>query len=400
MVNNNNIYISGSKSISNRLLILNQVLSLHLKIKNLSNSDDTLFLQKALKNNQKTKKINCGHAGTNMRFLTALFSITPGTFVLTGSSRLKQRPISDLVKALIKLGANITYLEKENYLPLKIKGTPINGGKVTINASTSSQFISALLLIAPTFKKGLELTLTKKIVSKPYIDTTVSMLQYFGTNVITKKNKYIVKPINKQIYLKKFKVESDWSSASYFYSLCAIKRESIFELHNFFKDSLQADAVLPQIYKCFGVKTTFKKSSIVISSTKKCNIKTFKYNFINSPDIAQTVAITCLALNLNTMLLGLNTLIHKETNRIEALKKEIQKFNVALHANSNSIKFNAKNFKKDSLKKITISTYNDHRMAMSFAPLKVIIPSLKILNAKVVSKSYPNFWNDFNKLLH
>lgn len=384
------IQITGSKSESNRLLLL-KALFPGIEIKNLSNSDDSQLMQKALQS--KEEIIDIHHAGTAMRFLTAYFSIQVNReIILTGSKRMKERPIKILVDALTDLGADIDYVENKGFPPLKIKGKDLNGGEVSLNANVSSQYISALLLIAPKLKIGIELRLNGDITSTPYIKMTLNLLNQIGVKTSFEENIIRVKSLNKKVDDITLVVESDWSSASYFYSLVALSdvgTELI--LSSFKQKSLQGDSVLSTIYKKFGVDTKFLDNSIVIHKTKTVDsISIIDLDLSNAPDIAQTIAVTCLGLGLECKLSGLHTLKIKETDRLLALKTEIEKLGGQVKITDTSLQL----FKTQLLREnISINTYNDHRMAMSFAPLAVKT-SLIIKDANVVSKSYPDFWRD------
>ena len=393
---NCSINLSGSKSISNRLLLLKEILDLKIDLKNLSDSEDTKLLLKALRQikEAKNKSINIHNAGTDMRFLTALLAIKKGTWTITGSERMKKRPIGELVSALKSLGAEIEFLEKENYPPLEIKGKIILGGALKIDASQSSQFISALLLISPKLKNGLVLTLKNKIVSSPYIEMTAALLKKFNVPISKLKNTYTVNSRTKSNQIKAIKIESDWSSASYWYSICALSKNAKIELNFLNKKSLQSDSILPELYKILGVKTKYKKNSIIISR-KKLETKSINYNFINCPDIAQTFAVTCFGLGICAKLTGLSTLKFKESDRIIALKIELEKMGAKLVITNNSIEL--KKSKPIPFEGV-IETYNDHRMAMSFSPLALVYNSIKIANPEVVSKSYPRFWKDLKSV--
>ena len=393
---NCSINLSGSKSISNRLLLLKEILDLKIDLKNLSDSEDTKLLLKALRQikEAKNKSINIHNAGTDMRFLTALLAIKKGTWTITGSERMKKRPIGELVSALKSLGAEIEFLEKENYPPLEIKGKIILGGTLKIDASQSSQFISALLLISPKLKNGLVLTLKNRIVSSPYIEMTAALLKKFNVPISKLKNTYTVNSRTKSNQIKAIKIESDWSSASYWYSICALSKNAKIELNFLNKKSLQSDSILPELYKILGVETKYKKNSIIISR-KKLETKSINYNFINCPDIAQTFAVTCFGLGICAKLTGLSTLKFKESDRIIALKTELEKMGAKLVITNNSIELKKSNpIPFEGI----IETYNDHRMAMSFSPLALVYNSIKIANPEVVSKSYPRFWKDLKSV--
>ena len=307
---------------------------------------------------------------------------------------MKKRPIGELVSALKSLGAEIKFLEKENYPPLEIKGKIILGGALKIDASQSSQFISALLLISPKLKNGLVLTLKNRIVSSPYIEMTAALLKKFNVPISKLKNTYTVNSSTKSKQIKVIKIESDWSSASYWYSICALSKNAKIELNFLNKKSLQSDSILPELYKILGVETKYKKNSIIISR-KKLETKSINYNFINCPDIAQTFAVNCFGLGISAKLNGLSTLKFKESDRIIALKTELEKMGAKLVITNNSIEL-----KKSKLIPFEglIETYNDHRMAMSFSPLALVYNSIKIANPEVVSKSYPRFWKDLKSV--
>jgi len=390
------ISISGSKSESNRLLILKQLID-GLEIENRSDSDDSKYLEKAL--NSTNELIDIGHAGTAMRFLTSYFSIKVGSeVVLTGSERMQNRPIEILVNALQDLGATISYEDKVGYPPIRIKGTKLTKDKVQINGNVRSQYISSLLLIASSLPNGLEIELLGEITSVPYINMTLSLLQKIGVEASFVKNKIKVKPLNCSV-TKKIKVESDWSSASYFYSIIALSEiGSEIILSSYKKDSLQGDSCLAEIYKHFGVTTTFKgdtihikKMNVISSGAEKSHLK---LDLKNAPDIAQTIAVTCFGLAIDCTLTGLHTLKIKETDRLVALENELTKLGATISVTNESLELK-KATKINS--NIAIETYKDHRMAMAFAPLALIIP-ISILDANVVTKSYINFWKDMQQI--
>jgi len=389
------ITITGSKSESNRLLLL-QALYPGISIENLSNSDDSEVMQMALNTSEKT--IDIHHAGTAMRFLTAFFASQEGReVILTGSQRMKERPIQILVEALAQLGADIEYLETKGCPPLLIKGKKLTKDKVTLKANVSSQYISALLLIASKLKNGLELTLEGKITSVPYIKMTLSLLDEIGVESSYNGNVIKVRPkSNPDSYRDQtpitLVVESDWSSASYFYSIVALSEpETKITLSSYKKNSLQGDAVLAELYQYFGVETTFIENKIIIRKSSNENQQSsIQFDLSNAPDIAQTIAVTCLGLGLECHLTGLHTLKIKETDRLEALKNEIEKFGAKVEITELSLHL----YPNDQLSNHpTVATYNDHRMAMAFAPL-ALKTNLQIEDANVVSKSYPNFWED------
>ncbi len=392
ITSNKKIAITGSKSESNRLLLL-QALYPSIDIANLSNSDDSQLMQKALKSSDRI--IDIHHAGTAMRFLTAFYSTQKNREVeLTGSKRMKERPIEILVDALRQIGADISYKENEGFPPLIIKGKQLTGNKVTLKANVSSQYISALLLIAPQLENGLKLTLEGIITSIPYVKMTLNLLSQIGVESSFKDNVITVKPLLNIKENKNLVVESDWSSASYFYSIIALSDiGTSVTISSYKKESLQGDSVLAQIYKTFGVSTEFDNNSVTISKTSESkSIK--ELNLQEAPDIAQTIAVTAFGLGLSCYLTGLHTLKIKETDRLVALKTEIEKLGGNVIITNDSLALEASN---SILKNIEIDTYNDHRMAMAFAPL-ALKTDIIIKDYKVVSKSYPTFWKDLKTL--
>ena len=390
----NSFEISGSKSESNRLLILNSIYG-NLKIDNLSNSDDTVILDKYITNLES--HIDVHHAGTAMRFLTALLAIkTNKKFVITGSKRMKERPIKILVQALNKLGANISYFDKKGFPPLIIKGQEIFGGEISLNSNISSQYISALMLIAPILKNGLLINLEGKITSKPYLEMTLAILKKIGINCYFKNNIISIEHCSK-INNSAISIESDWSSVSYFYSIVALSNAAELNIGTFYKSSIQGDVKLYEIYAKLGVETKFIKSSSRIL-IKKINdfIKPdhIDLDLTENPDIAQTIAVTCFGLGISCDLFGLHTLKIKETDRLEALKIELSKLGANVKVTNNSFHL-APTFSINN--GISIETYNDHRMAMAFAPLALMTPII-INDPDVVTKSYKDFWKDLKSL--
>ena len=384
--------ISGSKSETNRLLLL-QALYPNLVLENVSNSDDSQVMIKALTSNETV--IDIHHAGTAMRFLTAYFSMQEGReIILTGSSRMKERPIKILVEALQQLGAEISYEENEGFPPIKIIGKKITQNKVSLPANVSSQYISALLLIAPKLENGLELTLEGEITSIPYIKMTLALLNDLGIETSFVDNKISVLP-EFVIRNSKFVIESDWSSASYFYSIMALSEIGTqITLSSYKQNSLQGDSVLAEIYKDFGVETVFNDdNSITISKINFKNQKSLLFNLNSSPDIAQTIAVTCFGLGIGCHLTGLQTLKIKETDRLEALKIELTKLGATISVTNDSLTLEHSVSNFVIARNVAIKTYQDHRMAMAFAPL-AIKTAIIIEDAEVVSKSYPNFWKD------
>lgn len=382
------IKISGSKSESNRLLILQKWYK-NLQLENTSDSDDTHHLQHALTTDNE--RIDIGHAGTAMRFLTAYFSTNHGrNVILTGSERMQNRPIKILVDALLMLGADIAYVDKLGYPPLQIRGKKLIKNVVSIQGNVSSQYISALLLIAPHLENGLEIELLGEITSRPYLEMTLALLQQVGVKIQWNEN--IIKVYRQQkIDETSIVVESDWSSASYYYSLVALSEIGAKVTLSFYKKgSLQGDSCLTEIYNKFGVSTKFIENSIVLEKVKINNPECIELNLNNAPDIAQTIAVTCFGLGIACNLTGLHTLKIKETDRLVALKNELQKLGADIEITDKSLHLKeSSNINAD----ISIETYNDHRMAMAFAPLALKVPII-INDANVVTKSYISFWED------
>ena len=386
------ITITGSKSESNRLLLL-KALFKNLEINNISNSDDSQYMLKALKSDDSTVDIH--HAGTAMRFLTAYFATLEGkTTLLTGSQRMQERPIKILVDALRELGADITYDKEEGYPPLRITGKTLKNDEVRLKANVSSQYISALLLMATKLKNGLKLHLDGKITSVPYINMTLSLLNQIGVETSFEGQLIQVKPYLDTVS-KTLTVESDWSSASYFYSIIALSPVGTqINLSTYKKDSLQGDAILQAIYKQLGVTTTFEGSNINLKKTTTQLPDCLNLDLANAPDIAQTIVVSCLGLQMNCNLTGLHTLKIKETDRLQALKNEIYKFGTSIEITNESLHLlDPKLLTPNAI----VETYNDHRMAMAFAPL-ALRTEFSIKDAEVVSKSFPDFWENLKQL--
>ena len=385
------IVIAGSKSESNRLLILSSLFK-SLSLENISNSDDTNHLLNAL--SSKSSTIDIGHAGTAMRFLTSYFSLTTKKEIeLRGSQRMHDRPIKILVDSLREIGASIYYLDKEGYPPLLIKPSKLIGKNLIIDSSTSSQYISSLLLIAPKISGGLKIQLTGRETSKPYIDMTISLLKKIGVEITSVQNQISVFELQK-IESKKHHIESDWSSASYFYSVVALAKIGYsLKLSKFSFKSLQGDSKVADIYKSFGVKTTYLDDHIILKKIES-NTDKFSLDLTSNPDLAQTICVTCLGLSIECNLTGLHTLKIKETDRLLALKNELSKFNVKVKITDDSISFDNVDFLKPN---VVIETYDDHRMAMSFACLATKVKII-IKDPKVVSKSYSSFWSDLERI--
>jgi len=386
------IQVSGSKSESNRLLVLQQLFS-NLEIKNLSDSDDTHHMQECLASNDV--KRNIGHAGTTMRFLTAYFaSRNEGEVELSGSDRMHDRPIKILVDALKDLGAKISYVEKEGYPPLKIIGGGIINSEVSVLGNVSSQYISALLLIAASLPEGLKINLIGKITSIPYLQMTLALMNQVGIDTSFEEQIIKVLPV-RSIFTKTIVVESDWSSASYFYSIIALSDiGSEIQLSAYKKDSLQGDSILVDIYKHFGVDTVFRNDFITLKKSGETSKELLELNLIKAPDITQTIAVTCFALKVPCFLTGLHTLKIKETDRLIALETELSKLGALISVTEDTLEIKVSEIIN---KNISIETYNDHRMAMAFAPLAIQVP-ITIKDAKVVTKSFISFWENLKEI--
>lgn len=385
------IAVTGSKSETNRLLLL-KALFPNISLANTSNSDDSEVMEKALKGNDEIVDIH--HAGTAMRFLTAFFAVNEGReVVLTGSQRMQERPIKVLVEALSQLGALISYEKEEGYPPIRIKGQKITASKVSIPANVSSQYISALSLVAPKLENGIEITLVGDITSVPYIKMTLALLNDLDIPTSFEGNVIRVYP-KQQVESKVMTVESDWSSASYFFSLVALADTASIALTSYKENSLQGDSALVEIYKQMGVNSRFENNTLILEKQADFKFETVNFDLNNTPDIAQTIVVTCFGLGIGCHLTGLHTLKIKETDRLEALRIEMTKLGANISVTNDSLtlvpteKINPN---------VTIATYNDHRMAMAFAPLALKVPII-IENAEVVSKSYPDFWEDMKKL--
>lgn len=395
------ITLSGSKSISNRVLIIRALCEEPFEISNLSDSDDTTTLARLLESSEV--ELDTHHAGTTYRFLTAYLAVNEGDRVLTGSHRMLERPVGPLVDALRQLGAEISYTGNEGYPPLQIQGQILKGGHVKIDATISSQFLSALLLIAPTLSDGLTLELEGTLVSRPYLEMTLSIMQYFGVQhewqghtITVAHQSYVGKP---------FYVEADWSAASYYYTLAAFATDADIVLRGLTEDSLQGDAAIVEIGRTFGVQTEFFLDYVRLRRTSEVVAPTyFEYDFVLCPDIAQTVSVLCAGTGTQALFSGLQTLFIKETDRVAALQAELQKVGVFLY------KLPAKFSKKSgaiyymqegqaATEEVPIfATYHDHRMAMAFAPLALLF-NIEVEDPAVVSKSYPHFWRDLEALI-
>ncbi|KZE78278.1 3-phosphoshikimate 1-carboxyvinyltransferase [Myroides marinus] len=385
--NDKTLVISGSKSESNRLLILQELFS-SLTIDNVSDSDDVCAMQRALASTENVVDIH--HAGTTMRFLTAYYSLcSTRELVLTGSSRMQERPIGILVEALRQLGADIEYDKKEGYPPLRIKGKIVEGGKVELPADVSSQYITALLLVGTKLKKGIELHLVGNITSRPYIEMTLQLLKQLGVESTFEGNIISVKPLVK-VNTEQFTVESDWSSASYFYSFVALSPiGTTIKLKSYKQDSLQGDSYVNELYTTLGVETTYLADYTLELKKVRETAPVFKADLIETPDLAQTIAVTCFGLGIKCEMTGLHTLKIKETDRLVALQNELTKLGGKVEITDESMVIYPTEGMNEG---VEISTYQDHRMAMAFAPL-VLKGDIEISEAEVVTKSFINYWD-------
>ena len=384
------IQITGSKSESNRMLLL-QALYPQITLDNLSNSDDTVAMKSGLESDKNM--VDIGHAGTSMRFLSAYYSTLENQEkILTGSSRMQERPIGVLVDALRQLGADISYLKNEGYPPLLIKGKQLRANEVRLSANISSQYITALMLIAPSLPDGLRLYLEGKITSIPYIEMTLSLLHKIGVDAIFSGQHIQVFP-KKEITQITHAVESDWSSASYYFSMVALAKEADVSLSTYKKDSLQGDRVLMDVYQQFGVKSSIENNTLALKKQTMGSTHV-QLDLSDAPDIAQTIAVTCYGLGLSCSLTGLHTLKIKETDRLVALQNELSKLGATIEITDKSLHLHKRT--NPIRPNVLIETYHDHRMAMAFAPLGLLVP-IRIQDADVVTKSYPGFWKDLEQ---
>lgn len=383
------VQLPASKSISNRALILNALSYSPYEIHNLSDCDDTEVMVKALNSNARDFDIKA--AGTAMRFLTAFLSKVVGEWTITGTERMKNRPIKILVDALNALGGKVEYMDREGYPPLRIFGSALQGGEISLSGGVSSQYISALLMIAPLMENGLTLSLEGNIISKPYIHLTLQLMELFG--VKAEWNGQVIKVQPQEYNPIRFTVESDWSAASYWYSMMALSKNAEIELSGLFKNSLQGDAAGAKLFAQLGVGTTFTDRGVVLKRTGNL-AKKLVYNFVNEPDLAQTFVVACVFLNIPFRFTGLQSLKIKETDRIVALKTELRKLGYILTDSNDSIlEWNGERCEPED--NPVIATYEDHRMAMAFAPAALVRPEgIEIAHPEVVTKSYPRYWDD------
>jgi 3-phosphoshikimate 1-carboxyvinyltransferase len=384
------VMLPSSKSICNRALVINALAENEAMPRNLSDCDDTRVMVEWLTTQPQT--VNIGAAGTAMRFSTALLSVGKGERVITGTERMKNRPIGVLVDALRELGANITYTEKEGYPPLLIKGNDaLEGGELALSGSVSSQYVSALLMVAPMLKHGLKLVLTGNIVSRPYIEMTMSMMREYGAKAEWQDDNTIV--VAHSPYIKRdYFVESDWSAASYWYEMTALAKEAEVELPGLFAKSLQGDAGGAKVFESLGVSTEYGDNTVVLRKTGNVT-EYLKYDFVEMPDLAQTFVVTCCMLGVHFHFTGLQSLKIKETDRIEALKRELRKLGYVVEdRNDSELIWNGERCEAEP--DAAIDTYEDHRMAMAFAPCALTLGSININDPHVVTKSYPHYWDN------
>ncbi len=396
---NNNFIVEAklpaSKSIANRALVIAALCGAEINLNNISDCDDTQAVIKAFSSNEEVK--NIGAAGTAMRFLTAYYAISSETVIMTGTERMKNRPISILVDALRSLGADIDYVEKEGYPPLKINGKKLSGGDLYIKGDVSSQYLSAILMVAPYMENGLRLIIKGDLVSKPYLQMTLSLMESFGVSYMWNDNIIEIepseyKPIN-------FTVENDWSAASYWYSVVALSENKSVKLKYLSSNSLQGDSKLVELYKSLGVETEFTEEGIVLSRNKGINLPIcYDISLKEQPDLAQTLVVSCLLLNVNFRFSGLENLKIKETDRIAALIIECKKLGYNIKEEECGV-LSWSGEKCAPANEIVIKTYEDHRMAMAFAPAVIKLNEISISEPDVVSKSYPAFWKEFQKVL-
>ena len=384
------IRLPASKSISNRLLILNALATKPGTLRNLSDSLDTQVLVQALE--RAPEEINIGHAGTAMRFLTAFLSIREGRHLLTGSDRMQARPIRVLVDALNSLGADISYAGKKGYPPLIIQGKPLEGGEIAVDSSISSQYISALMMVAPVLQHGLVLQLQQEAVSSSYIRLTRDIMLELGIPVEFSGN--TIRIPSHEVRGRDMLVEADWSAASYWYALSALSGRVELEIEGLFQKSYQGDAVLPELFTGFGVQTAYIQGGIRLTKRER-SIQEFQHDFRENPDLVQTFAVLCGLLDIPFHFSGTQTLRIKETDRIAALCQEMARIGIGLDADRSGtwIKWDGSSRMQPD-PQVVIRTYQDHRMAMAFAPAAIKSPGIIIEDPGVVQKSYPGFWED------
>ncbi len=394
------VNLPTSKSISNRLLIIRKLSGVHYEIQNLSQASDTQLLNHLL-NIPPSKLFDAKNAGTTFRFLLAYLAITQTKTILTGDKRMQQRPIEILVDALIQLGAKIEYLDNQGFPPVRICSRKMATKSISVDASVSSQYVTALLMIAPILPNGLTIRLNGKLLSMPYILMTIKLMRQLGIECSISENVIIVK--HGKYDCRQISIEPDWSSASYWYEIVALTEGSEVFIKGLKQKSIQGDSILPEIYSELRVKTIWQNEGALLQNVTR-RISVFKYDFINNPDIFQTLAVTCAMLHIPFEMSGLDNLRIKETDRIKAVQNELSKFGVETkYSKDGNLSWNGKISSVIKPNSLIINTYKDHRMAMAFAPAVVKTGFLKIENPQVVIKSYPDFWTDmdsFGLILH
>lgn len=387
------IQLPASKSISNRALIINALAKATSQIENLSDCDDTRVMVRALTESHEV--IDIGAAGTAMRFLTAYLSVTSGTATITGTQRMQQRPIQLLVDALRELGAQIEYAVQEGFPPLHIIGRELNGGELTLKGSVSSQYISALLMISPVLTNGLLLHLTGNIISRPYINLTLQLMKEFGASA-SWVSESSIRVMSQPYCSVPFKVESDWSAASYWYQMVALSEQAEVELTGLFSNSYQGDSRGAEVFSRLGVATEYIPQGVKLIKSGELP-KRLDEDFVDIPDLAQTFVVTCALLHIPFRFTGLQSLKIKETDRIAALRTELKKLGYVIQEENDSVLlWNGERCEPEAIP--VINTYEDHRMAMAFAPAALRLPQLVIDEPQVVSKSYPGYWEDLKSV--
>lgn len=387
-----NITLPASKSICNRVLILKKVLGIHTSIQNIATADDSLIMQHALQ--QTTGTVDVKNAGTCMRFLTAYYATTPDVdVILHGSERMHNRPIGALVDALTTLGADIDYIDKPGFAPLRIKGKKLHGGAVTVDASISSQFVSALMLVAPNFINGLSIRLGKNTVSKPYITLTADLLKQFGIDV-TVQDDVVIKPYQTQTAPDTFLIEPDWSAAAFWYQLLALAKAGNITLSYLKPNSAQGDAIIAEYMERFGVSSNYHQQGVLLTKNDNYLEKAY-YDMLNYPDMVPAMAVLMCALNIPCTFVNVAHLEAKESKRLTALCTELGKCGFDISHNGNELHINSIG-EENLVKPTSFNTYQDHRLAMALAPMALLFDEVVINDSEVVEKSYPHFWDDLH----
>lgn len=386
------IELPHSKSISNRLIIIRELSKGGFPINKLSESDDTIVMEQAFAS--QSKEVNIGHAGTSMRFLTAYYAATGQKKIMTGSDRMKNRPIGELVNSLNLLGADIKYVEKDGYPPIQTSGKALQGSRIQIRGSVSSQFITALLLVAPVLSDGLTIQIVDELISSSYVKLTLGLMQEFGIFYTWHENTI---HIPHQDYTPRaYTVEADWSAASYWYQLALLADEQDILLCDLFENSFQGDAAVAEIFKPMGIETLFEGDKVRLKKTGE-QPSFYSFDFINNPDVVQTMVVALCLKNIPFRLSGAQTLRIKETDRIAALQNEMAKLGYIIKETSAGV-LEWDGAKTAPREVIEIETYHDHRMALAFAPAALYFPGIIIKDAMVVTKSYPSYWEDLKKV--